>query len=153
MKSKEERKARRQRILAKIKAFFRNLDDNILPKANELALKFMKAFKSAVDSDFFDFITKVIPGEKDDKALEKVRSIADKSVVFLGLTGECMAEEDLVKKFGCIWAKIKLLPKEQQPFALNSLHALALAEFDDNAEEMAIYLAQAPVDYINDENV
>jgi hypothetical protein len=153
MKSKEERKARRQRILAKIKAFFKNLDDNILPKANELALKFMKAIKSVADNDFFDFITKVIPGEVDDKALVKVRSIADKSIIILGLTGECMAEEDLVKKFACIWSKINSLPKEQQPFAKNSLHALALAEFDDNAEEMAIYLAQAPVDYINDENV
>jgi len=153
MKTKEERKARRKRILEKIKAFFKNLDDNILPKANELALKFMKAFKGVADNDFFDFITKVIPGEKDDKALEKTRQIIDKSVIILGLTNECMAEEDLVLKAKCIWEKIKQLPREQRAFALNNLHAIAISEFDDNAEEMAIYLAEAPVDYLNQETV
>lgn len=150
-RTKEERKANRKRILAKIKAWFKQLDDTVLPKANELALKFMKAFKGVADNNFLDFITKVIPGEADDKILDKVRQIADKSVVILGLTGECMAEEDLVKKFACIWDKIKSLPKEQRAFQLNNLHALALAEFDDNDEELSIYLAQAPIDYLNDD--
>lgn len=150
-RTKEERKANRKRILAKIKAWFTQLDDVILPKANELALKFMKAFKSVADNDLLDFVTKFIPGEADDRVLGKLRQIADKSVVILGLTGECMDEEDLVKKLACIWDKIKHLPKEQRAFQLNNLHAIALAEFDDNNEEMAVYLAQAPIDYLNDD--
>lgn len=153
MKSKEERKARRKAWLAKIKAWFVKLDDVILPKANELALKFMKAFKSVADNDFVDFLTRLTPTGVDDKVLEKVRQIIDKSVIILGLTNECMQEEDIVLKAKCILQKIKSLPKQEQAFKLNSLHALALSEFDDNEEEMAIYLAQAPIDYIQNKEL
>lgn len=151
--TKEERKARRKAFFAKIKAFFKNLDDTILPKANELALKFMNALKTVSENDGVEFITKLIGGEKGEVILEKAHMIIEKSVIILGLTNECMQEEDLVKKAICIWNKLKDLPREQRAFALNNLHAIALAEFDDNAEEMAIYLAQAPTDYLHQEIV
>ena len=149
--TKEERKARRKALFAKIKAWFKNLDDVILPKANELALKWMNAIKNVTDSNVLDFVTNAIPGETDDKVLEKVREITTKAVFTLELTSSCMDEEDLFKKLVCIVEKIRTLPKNERALKWNSLHAFALSEFDDNKEEIAVYLAQAPIDFLNQE--
>lgn len=146
MKTKEERKALRLARRAKFKdvwkkivAWFKMLDNKILPDVTEFALKIMQGFKSIVNQGVVDDILKFIPGDADEKAVKKIRESVDKVITTLLVSEECLAKQTLEEKIKCFTDYFKTLPAPLQEGILVRLHAGLIAELDENKLSMSEY--------------
>lgn len=155
MKTKEQRKearlARRAKfknVWKKIVAWFKLLDNKILPDITEYALKIMQGFKNIVNQGFVDDILKFIPGDADEKVVKKIRESVDKVVSTLLVSEECLAKQTLEEKIKCFTDYFKTLPKPLQEGILIRLHAGLIAELDDNKLTMSEYSHLASGTYL-----
>lgn len=146
MKTKEERKALRLARRAKFKdvwkkivAWFKMLDNKILPDVTEFALKIMQGVKNVINQGAVDDILKFIPGDADDKLVKKMRDSVDKVVSTLLVSEECLAKQTLEEKIKCFADYFKTLPKPLQDGILIRLHAGLIAELDENKLSMSEY--------------
>jgi len=140
-------KEKQQRRRAKLKAFakavktfftstlpkwFKKVEDEFLPVAMDLALRFMTGFKTVTDSNVIDFITNFTATGKDDQAVEEIRSITEKVIDGILEGKVCLQKETFAEKLLCLAAYIKGLSSFDRQNILNGMHASLIAGFHEN---------------------
>lgn len=127
-------------FLANIWEHIKDLFHKIEPKAKDaiaIGVKVVDNIKAAFDSGIIDTIESVIPGDLDDKIIEKIRVALPKIVTELQLASNCINETDPAKILQCAIDTLKGLAgtNAQKDF------------FDSLATEIAVVVADGELNW------
>lgn len=119
----------------------------LLPKVIEA----VNNTKFVTDSEIFDIIAFIVPGDKDDKLVAKLRELMPKIVVALGYAQEISNEPDANKKMQMILAKINVAPDDTRKAFYTSLAGLLIEKGSDGKFDWADAVSVGQLIYRNKE--
>jgi len=118
------------RLWTGIKGIFDKIEDD-LKRLVPVAIKVVEAIKTFDESIVSDVLTTLIPGEVDDKIMQKLREFLPKILLELNMVDSIIGITDPNEQLKAILARIKLSPKNSQDVFYHGIASLILSELSD----------------------
>lgn len=132
-----------------IKHIFDSIEDD-LKKLVPIAIKVVEAIKTFDESIVSDVMTALIPGEVDDKIVQKLREFLPKVLLELNMIDAIAGITDPNEQLKAILARIKLSPKSSQDVFYHGVASLILSELSDGKFSWSDAVAVAEYYYKNE---